>query len=710
MIKNGNYEYFDFEAHKDKFKEVFVKVYGEKFRDVISNRLDTVQYIPYIEPTVVYEYYNQILNNHKDEIFGAFKKFMGLKTISKEMADLLWSETTLESPLVRCISEGENLADYPNYASDEKDKKEMLKNRNKAYKLFGLTGKNKLEKLQNIVRLLDKSMTLVGERHKCDVVRDIKRYQENKATSLQMYLTKLSKNGFPFTDKDREILAKPDIDFVDVHNLDCNRVLFDRNVGNPGLIYFFRSEANEVLQKGENVPQIEQILQYRMMYYLLNEPEIEKEFEYVTKDEVLGKVQPIERIEYLNRLGRELSIIQQKYPDYTISPELADSVEQYRQVYADGIYSGCKFAKNINKDYQRTVHDPFESEWVTYLEHDKDMMGAPVNYIFFNESGNKTPESLLGNLLHELNHVIRRSDSYLDKSGTMAITRIGIHTTARYNMGDGTVSDTVVWDPDIMQVEENINERISRVLKKVFMNKYGCVYGDSDIKYRNQEEMTCLYDEWDFITEFFYKHFKKSIYEHPLNSDFDMYFRYQNPPVTSKEAIVNSIKEKYRRTVTPNAFSETGKVDSKKVSQLGELVKVFREDVLPVFYDYGVSFEDFKTRSGNYATLPLQTRDLIDEIENETRNVCRSMIADERAVANYQRNIQEGKIGSGAMSVLTSDVKDKASAIMDLFDRAKKNTRDLVSAIVGSGERKGKKSGKKTKTEMATEEEREEIA
>lgn len=694
MIKNGNYVYFDYEGNKDKFKDIFTQVYGEKYKDTISRRLDTVQYIPYIEPTVVYEYYNQILNSHKDEIFGAFKKFMGIKSIPKEMADLLWSEKDLESPLVKCISEGENLATFPNQVDDEINKKEMLRNRNKAYKVFGITGKNKLEKLQNIVRLLDKSMTLVGERHKCDVVRDIKRYQENKATSLQMYLTKLSKTGFPFTDKDREILAKPDIDFVDVHNLDCNRVLFNRNVGNPGLIWYFRSDMDEILHKAEDVPSIESILNGRMMYFLLNDPNLPKEFEYVTGDEVFGKTKPVERIEYLNRLSRELVLIADRHPEYVLPNTLADSVEKYREAYSDGIYSGCKFAKNINKDYQANVHNPFENQWVTHLEHDHNIMGSPVNYIFFNESGTMPSEDLLANMIHELDHVVRRSEAYSDKSGKMAVTRIGIHTTARFDMGDGTVSEIVVWDPEVMQVEENINERLSRELRKAFMDKYGCVYGSSDIKFRAQEKMGCLYDEWDFITEDFLNHFKDAIIRHPLDLDYDMYFKNQNPPVTNKEAVMNTIKEKYRRTVTPNAFSETGVIDCKKVSEIGKLVKTFQDKVLPVFYDYKVSLEDFKTRSGNFKTLPLDTRDLITAIEEETKAVYESMLADEKAVEKYQQDVKDGKYKSGSVSKITTD-------IADVISRAKKNSSDLVSVIASAGKKKkGKKNSKKTSDSM----------
>lgn len=658
MIEKGNYDFFDYDAHKGQFVEAFARVYGEEHRNEISRRLDTVQYIPYIEPTVVYEYYNQLINMHSDELIHEFKKLMGLKRVPREMAEIIWSEEKLDSPLVFSIVFGTNLDDMSQFASMKDDLDDARDIREKAYKLFGLDGEDKFERLKDIVRVLNRAMTIVGNRYPCDVVKDIRRYQENKVTALQMFLTKLNKSGFPFTQKDMDILAKPDIDFVDITGLDCNMILFNRNVGNPGLAYWFTSENQSKCVNGASPEEIEEILKGRLQYWALNLDEGANAFKYVSAEEIMGKAKPRDVMDFIRRMEREVNELASTYQEeFNFTCELADGIEQYRKAYADGLYSGCKFVKNINRDYQDNVHDPFKSQWVTYMDNVQDAFGNPVNYIFFNESGNMTPKGLLGNLIHELGHVIRRSDPMYDEENGLDIERIGIHTTAK-QLNDGKVGDYVIWDDQIMQLEENINERIRREVEKEFEELYGIVMQDSDIPYLEQKEMACLYDYWDFITEDFYNHFKDAILEHPLNLDFDMYYQYQNPPVSNKEAYTNLIKEKIRRFLTPNAFSSTGCVDRMKVSQLGNMIAYFQTQILPILEDHDVNLEEFKNQTGDtWRTLSLDVKDDIEVVRENARKVFEAMLADEQALLDYRREINESDLRSGLMPAIIHNIK-----------------------------------------------------
>lgn len=676
MIENGNYDFFDYEKHKDKFVDSFAQVYGEEHRGEISRRLDTVQYIPYIEPNVVYEYYNQLLNIHSDEIIHEFKKLMGLRRVPREMADIIWSEEELDSPLVNSIVFGTNIEDMAQFTGMKKDLDKVLAVREKAYELFGLDGEDKFERLQDVVRKLNNAMTIVGNRYPCDVVKDIKRYQENKVTSLQMFLTKLSKHGFPFTDKDREILAKPDFDFVDATNLDCNLILFNRNIGKPGLSYYFTTQNQNLCINGSTPENIETILKGRLQYWALNLEEGSNAFKYVSQDEIMGDTKPRDIMDFIYRMERELNTLAETYyeDEFNFSCEWADLIENLRQAYADGIYSGCRFMKNINKEYQSIIHDPFKNEWVTYMHNKLDTFGRPINYIFFNESGNFTTNGLLGNLIHELGHVIRRSDAVYDEENGLDIERVGIHTTAR-QVVNGQVGGYTIWDDEIMQLEENINERISQEVMKVFMDKYGCVMQDSDIPYLEQQEMACLYNYWNFITEDFYNHFREAILEHPLNPDFDMYYKYQNPPTSNKEAFINYINEKIRRTLTPNAFSTTGVVDRMKVSQLGELIAYFQTEILPVLGEHDVTGEEFNTRSGDaWRTVPIETKDAITHLEEQVKNVYESMLADESALVEYRRQVNEGEMTSGLLPAIKMNAK---TALQNMLANGKSRANKL---------------------------------
>lgn len=684
MIEKGNYDFFDYEQHKDKFLDIFTQIYGEEHRDEISRRLDTVQYIPYIEPKVVYEYYNQLINMHSDELIHEFKKLMGLRRVPQEMAELIWSEKDLDSPLVFSIVFGENLEQMKEFASYEDDIEDALAIREKAYKIFGLEGEDKFERLQDIARKVNDAMTIVGNRYPCDVVKDIKRYQENKVTALQMFFTKLSKIGYPFTEKDRAILAKPDIDFVDITGMDSNIILFNRNIGNPGLMYYFTTENQNLLINGASPEEVEQILKGRLQYWALNLPNGTADFQFVSGEEIMGGETPRDIMDFIRRMEREVNLIAKNYPEYNTSCEEADNVESYRKAYADGIYSGCKFVKNINRDYQNIIHDPFKNEWCTYMDNEYDMFGKPLNHIFFNESGNMTPNALLHSMIHELGHVIRRSNPTLDEKNHMSIERCGIHTTAK-QVVNGMVGGYLIWDDQIMQAEENINERITNEAEKLFLDKYGCVYQDSDIPYLEQREMACYYDYWNFILEDFYNHFRDAILEHPLNLDFDMYYKYQNPPTTNKEAITNMIAEKVRRKLTPNAFSETGCVDRMKVQRLGELIAYFQTQIIPELTKHDVNIEEFNNREGDtWRTLPLEVKDDIARLEAEVEDVFESMLADERALEEYRRELNDGDLTSGLIPALKNNAR---TAIINMLER-----RDARKA-----ERQAKKEERKKK-------------
>ena len=42
MIINGNYKYIDFEGLKPKFIDAFTKYYGEEYREVITDRINSI--------------------------------------------------------------------------------------------------------------------------------------------------------------------------------------------------------------------------------------------------------------------------------------------------------------------------------------------------------------------------------------------------------------------------------------------------------------------------------------------------------------------------------------------------------------------------------------------------------------------------------------------------------------------------------------------
>lgn len=658
MIKNGNYYFLDWEAHKDKFIEVFKEFYGEGNEQEVQDRLETTVYLPYLEPEVIYEYYGKLILDHKDELVADFRKRMGLKKVSAEMADMLWSSETLDSPITNCLANGENLEQLANF--DPEGVGKLLQDREKAYKLFGIDGENKLDQLHDVVRQLNRSIRTIEERYPCDVFRDIKKYQQNKVSALQMYLVKLAKYGIKFSDKDDDIINNPDIDFVDFTNLDCNHILFGKNIKTPGLIETFSSKYEAILQAGTDISTIEDILKARLQYYYFQNG-CEDTFTYVSLDEICGRKQPKDIYDFLERMNQELLEQSIADPESTITPQTADFIEKIRGVYADGLYSGCKFAKNINKEYQEAVHDPDESQWVTYLNHIDQHADRPINHIFFNESGTLTAEQLLANMIHELNHVASRGPAESDSTGKYVYERIGIAISAK-GVTDGVLSPHYArWNEGVMSVEENVNERLSQEILDLFLSKYDNPYEESDVPFRKQkDEMECLYDYWNPLTDKFYERYRDAIILHRINPNFDMYYDDEGLYATNKEQFMRNLSSKFRRVVAPTSFSDLGVVDYKKVAELGELVHSFREHVLPHIADSGVRLSEFIDRKGeNYRTLPLAVRDALDAYYWEADKIFGKMIADEEKLYDHKTALIDGQLPVGQPLVrrVINDVK-----------------------------------------------------
>ena len=47
MIKNGKYNFLDFDKHKEKFIDAFTTYYGKEAEQTIKDRINSITYVPY---------------------------------------------------------------------------------------------------------------------------------------------------------------------------------------------------------------------------------------------------------------------------------------------------------------------------------------------------------------------------------------------------------------------------------------------------------------------------------------------------------------------------------------------------------------------------------------------------------------------------------------------------------------------------------------
>lgn len=662
MIKNGNYEFLNFDEVKDQLVDAIVEFHEGKYKNIITEKINSIVYLPFLRPKNIYKYYNQLITKYKDEVIAEFTKLTGYPFLSPKISNIVWSKEESYSPLLQCIQDGDSLETMPTL--DPKNKEKLLQCREDLYKFFNLKGEDRFAQLQNLARLVKKAIKKVEENHPCDVFNDINKYEQNKLTALQMFLTSVVKTGYSFTDKDKEIINNPNIDVIDVVNLDSYNILFNKHVGNQGLYFYFTAECEEIINQNTDLFYVEEILKGRLYFWMLMYgDEICNSFKYITMKELTEETSPKERKSIIGKLIKELDELPIEKSEMKHVCSYADVVEGCRERYTGDLYSGCKFASYVQY-YNTGETDLFkEPIWITYTEN-KYSLKDQVNYILFDESDLQSVNNLINNLIHEVYHVIRRGATNLDKTGKTAVESFGISLNTR-KFEDGRVSDYCqIWDENVLQLEENINERMSKEISDIFIKKYPNPYKESDLNCKDDEPFVVYYDLYNFITEKFYSTYKEYLKESPFQEENGLYYSNEQQPLTIKDFIKQSITSKAKRILTPNAFSEKGRLDFYKVDKLSGVITDFEMNVRPFIEDYEIlSFEDLNDKSLD--KLPTEIRWYMEDLKRKGENVCKDMSIDETQLRRYRRLLNTGKVKSGYGNAIMYTMKENMKNIGD---------------------------------------------
>lgn len=635
MIKNGNYYFLNFGEHKDKFINVFTKYFGERNRQIIDDKINTCGYYPYISEEAVTDYYNQYLAKFKDEIIDEFCKEIGVKDPSPEIRNFIMSDEG-RSGILTAIVFGDALKPDTLLISDDR-KKHHLEVRAKAYRLFGFE-EDDFEALQDMARIFDACCRKITQKHKCDVFKDVERLEDNRARLTQAFLTNESFHGIPVTDKDQEIIAKTDFDWIDVENLDCNHVLFTNSIDIPGWISSFTTEADRVLKEGSINEKIRILIDRVRYFYSIDENK--DTLSFVSSGELFSKT-PIKNVEdFYERLQNQYQVYTVAYPTYNVPPELADKSEIRRVFYAQDIFNGCKFAKNISRKVNDHIQSPnSDLPYLTSMSYTNNNPNLPTADIFFDEGEYYDTYTLLANLIHELNHAMAHGKAHPTSNPKYVKIRDGIRVETIKVEDDGEyLSKALVGSQNnVLLAEENITERMAREMLEIFLKMYENPFEESDIKYTDQDKWITMYDAWNFLTEDFYTRYKSFIKEHRINPDYDMFFIEKiipsNPVTKAYAKIEEFLRKKFKR---PSQVHTSGVVDYKNVEELGNLVAFFKTHVYPVLVEHGVTIDEWngKTEAENVKRIPMNTRRMVAHLTEKNKELSKTMWSDYKTYAS----------------------------------------------------------------------------
>ena len=189
MIKEGNYHYFDFARHRDKFEDIFADYYGREHLDTIKKRMDSVVYVPYMNFDHVNDYFNHRLDLFRDEILAEYSRLSEFKSLTDTQKDIVWKDGG--SLLFAFCKDGDNLKDC-DHLGEEKD--ERLGDRILAAKEFGIYDENPYEFIAQQARYLFKAIEKVCEDHPCDAFKDMISAIKLRNSALQKYLLFVNKH------------------------------------------------------------------------------------------------------------------------------------------------------------------------------------------------------------------------------------------------------------------------------------------------------------------------------------------------------------------------------------------------------------------------------------------------------------------------------------------------------------------------------------
>lgn len=627
MIKDGNYYFLDFDKHREKFIETFVKFYGERHRDIITQKINNVSYNPFISDDYLYDYYGSFIGQHNEEIAKAFLKSEGIDNPSDDLINFVFNKEGI-SQLIVALVYGENCLNKPNkYSTIQREEIEKIQKRiGKEFGIKPITYDD-CRKLYNRFHVF---LNKYRQEHPCDVFNDINKLKENKNRLLQDYLKEISKGYVNLSVKDQELLDKPNFDTIDIFNLDCSDIFFKDSICSPGYISAFTTDR----LKSKNSSIYNQISFYRdrLAYYASIMTNAKDVFDFVTLDEILRGEQITNEQEFLKRLKYQTEIIELSYPSIVFSTETADEIENYRNFYVNSIYNGCKFIKNVNKRIRGHIHTDYrdeEHDYYALLAYDKDDKNSPVSDIVFNESEYYPVGDILGNLIHEINHIVSHHEALPTKERNIVKLRTGIKRNYNQILPDGkTLGNEVGFETSTGKLEENINERLRKELDEIFCSLYENPFQESDITLKDRERFFAVYDYYNFLTEKFYNKFKRFIKEHRINADFDMYFKEDIIPTSNFKVKLSKLESYLKKKLMPEEYGKRGVVDREKVETLGQLINIFDTEVFPKVQEYDINIFDFLQKSNDYKKLPITTRIQLIDLEQKADELFDIMIED----------------------------------------------------------------------------------
>lgn len=656
---NGNYEFLDFEGVRENLIKAFTEYYGEEHADEVRKRLEKVKYVPFIGYDSLHTFCSIMLNGHQDEIIKEYKKISGRKHLTAEMKDMIWSEGG--SMFFGALTDGENLQ-YNTFLASYED---AMNCRQDVCRAFGITDENPVPTIKQECRNLRKALIKVMKEHSNPTFVDVNKVMKNKITALQNFINYVDLFNFSVSKHDRDLINSPTFDAYDLQSLDCKYILFGADITIPGLIQYFTSEAEQRLNFG-TIEDIRQVLTGRARYMLLNNGS--DALQFVTEDELFGRIKITNMKDFLNRCKEEIAYQQEQDPSNIVPVGSADAIEIHRQLLCKSLYTGCKFAENLNRRHNGGVFNPdFEKTfWFTTVEYEGSNINKPLNHLVFDESPEIYANSQINSLCHECNHAISNGRPIV--KGKKVFSRLGMtgfHTTVdKYGRVEPLVKSNADYTEGELLLEENINQRMGTEITDIYLKHFPNPYRDSNLPDLRKRNLFCTYNYYDFLVDDFYKKYGDAIREFRINEDTPLY--YDNDLIPPKGLIkrgARSVQYFVDKYTQPTKTKSSGVLSHRLVREFGFVLSAFKNHIVGTLEAKDIDSTKF-TSIESISEIEELTPQELEHIKTYKREVDRIMALMEQEEQKLEALSQKEQAIKNKKDQIISHCKNKGKKLL----------------------------------------------
>lgn len=630
MIKNGNYVDV-YEDIKEYVIEAFVKYYGEQYRNVVEEKINNTDVTGFEGRDYVEKYYDEYILKYRDEILNEFYKKLNLKRCDY-LDSIIWSEN-------KPLSFAEiNLAAIGGYSLDDYELTAISENKIKncredIYNYIGsqLDDKDDKEKYR-ILKLFRQvfvdSVKVIEAKYPCDVFTDINNLESNIVSFTKKFLQEADKY-YTLSEEDKKMLDNPDLDLLDIYNIDNNAIFMNCDLCFEGSIGAFTTDNSEVLEdEHSSVASKLEIIIDRLIYLADN---TEAQFKYFDKEDIYDLRNKINapmdsknRRAVITRIMAEYSYQKDNFicndrikldkrskikawsNGEFVPSIIADSIEGQRKYHASLCQKGLMYYHSIAQNpraYEDMLFMEFEGMNDKYF-HENNIY-KPFSKVFIKEENASIDmRTYLATLVHELNHSMTLSVPYeISKKHFKNKSNITHNCSEQKNLTVGDYLSSTTTD----QFEEYINERQTQEILPILYK----ILEDNNVKLENDgvlnqpnSNWSAHYNLYEFLLEDFYKLFRDELKIINVEDNFSFNFDF-SMPINNGEKIVDMITRRFKKTFGRKKFFEEGLVDMYYLCELGALVETFNTEIAPYIARADIKNEEFRDRR-NWLRLPKQ--------------------------------------------------------------------------------------------------------